>query len=97
MKLQIAPRAEADLDEIWLHIAHDRSVVSAERVINEIIATFKMLVKSPNIGSLQMNAGPNVHSFRVLSYRIYYRKTKNILRVLHVRHAKRDERRLPKL
>jgi len=94
-KLRIARSAVADLDEIWLYIARQASVETAERVVNLLTSKFSLIVSYPGIGRCRPELGPEIRSFPVQNYRIYYRQDKGgIVRILYVRHAKRDESRM---
>jgi toxin ParE1/3/4 len=94
-KLRIARSAVADLDEIWLYIARHASVEAAERVMNLLTSKFSLLAGSPGIGRRRPELGLEIRSFPVQNYRIYYRPEKRgVVRILYVRHAKREESRL---
>jgi plasmid stabilization system protein ParE len=43
MKIRFARGAIADLDEIWIYMARDRSVDSAERLLRAISDRFKII------------------------------------------------------
>ena len=45
----VAPAAEADIDEIALHIAANNRA-AAERFIDEVHATFELLAQNPRLG-----------------------------------------------
>ncbi len=91
-KLRIARSAVADLDEIWLYMAQKQSIETAERVVNFLTSKFSVLAASPGIGRRRPELGPEIRSFPVQNYRIYYRQEKRgLVRILYVRHAKREE------
>ena len=94
-KLRIARSAVADLDEIWLYIAQKQSVETAERVVNFLTSKLSVLAASPGIGRHRPELGPEIRSFPVRNFRIYYREEKRgLVRILHVRHAKREESKM---
>jgi toxin ParE1/3/4 len=94
-KLRVTRSAVADLDEIWLYIARNGSVEAAERVVDLITSKFSMLATLPRVGRRRPELGPEIRSFPVQNYRIYYRQEKGgIVRILYVRHAKREESKL---
>jgi len=96
MKVRVARSAIADLDEIWIYIATHASVESAERVVNSLARQFAMLARNPRIGRARPDIRQDLRSFATGSYRIYYRQeSKGVVRILYVRHAARDEGRLP--
>ena len=94
-KLRVARSAVADLDEIWLYIAQKQSIETAERVVSFITGKFALLAASSGIGRRHPELGPEIRSFPVQNYRIYYREEKRgIVRILYVRDAKREELKL---
>lgn len=91
----MAPSAVADLDEIWLYVARDASIDIAERLIETIIRIFPLLAANPGMGLLRPNLGAGIRSFSVSNYRVYYRQDGGgRRRILHIRHAARDEKKL---
>ncbi len=91
----IAPSAVADLDEIWLYFAQKTNTEIAERVLDSITRVFPLLAASPNMGRHRPNLGEAMRSFPVTNYRIYYRQdSRSRVRILHVKHAARDENKL---
>jgi len=91
----VAPGARVDLDEIWVYIAQKASVEVAESVIDVITGVFPLLAANPGIGRHRPNLGEQMRSFPVSNYRIYYRlDRRGGLRILHVKHAARDEKGL---
>jgi toxin ParE1/3/4 len=95
MTIRFARSAIADLDEIWIYVARNQSVDAAEGLLNALSNRFGVIAANPRIGRERSDLLPGVRSHVVGSYRIYYRlETKSVVRILHVRHAARDERRL---
>ena len=45
----------------------------------------------PDIERHRPNLGENIRSFPIRDYRIYYRQADRGVRILHVKHARRDE------
>jgi len=94
-RLHIARSALDDFDEIWPYIARKRSVETAERVTNFLTSRLSVLAASPGIGRRRPELGPDIRSFPVQNFRIYYRQEKRgVVRILYVRHAKRDVAKL---
>lgn len=90
----VAPSAREDLDEIWFYIAQKSSVEVAESVV-EAITGLPLLAANPAMGRHRPNLGEAMRSFPVTNYRIYYRQDRRGgLRILHVKHAARNERKL---
>ena|SRR5258708_32856758 len=91
----VAPSALADLDEIWVYIAQKASIEIAERVVETITHIFPLLASNPGMGRIRPNLGEGIRSIPALNYRIYYRQdSRGRIRILHVKHAARDERKL---
>jgi plasmid stabilization system protein ParE len=51
MAHRVAPRAEADLDDIWIYAARESgSMEVADRLIDSITARFFLLAQFPHLG-----------------------------------------------
>jgi toxin ParE1/3/4 len=48
-KIIVAPLAQADIDEIWDHIARD-SISNADRFVDRIERRFALLADNPGLG-----------------------------------------------
>lgn len=84
-----SPQAEADLEEIWLYIAHD-SPERADHVVREIAKRSSMLGDQPGVGTMRDELLPGLFSFPVGSYVIFYRKRERGIEVVRVLHGARD-------
>jgi toxin ParE1/3/4 len=94
-KLRVARSATADLDELWTYIATVGSVEAAERFVSYLTSKFLLLARNPGLGRNRSDLRPGLRSFPVGNYRIYYRRqARGVVRILHVRHAARDETKL---
>jgi len=95
MKLRVARGAVGDLDTIWAYIAAKEGIEVAERLVSLLTRRFSFLAKNPGAGRNRPELRRDVRSFPSGNYRIYYRQeTRGIVRILHVRHAAQDERKL---
>jgi toxin ParE1/3/4 len=92
MRIRVAPQARADLDEIWLYIARESgNHAIATRVVGSITDRFGLFSRFPNIGkSLESELRPNVRTFPVNSYVIFYSVRPGEVRILRIIHARRD-------
>ena len=81
--------AQADLDEIWFYIAQD-SPENADRFIDTLLKKCQTLASYPDIGQDRKELGPDLQSFPVGSYVIFYRAIENGIEVLRVLHGMRD-------
>jgi toxin ParE1/3/4 len=86
-------RADADLDEIWLHIAID-SVAAADRMIDRIEAAENRLGEFPQIGQARPEIRAGLRHWPVGNYLILYRLDDEALTIVRVVHGARD---LPEL
>lgn len=70
----VAPRAEADLDDIWLYVAKESgSIEIANRLTGTITDRFFTLASFPYIGrSREEDFGPGYRSLAVGEYVIVY-------------------------
>ena len=66
-----SPQAEIDLTAIWDYIAGD-SVRAADALIDRIDAMFDLLAQTPLAGRARYDLAPNLRSFPVGSYVIFY-------------------------
>ena len=81
--------AEADLDDIWLHIAAE-SVERADRVIVRLQRTCEMLAANPGAGPRRSEFGPGLRSFPVQKYLVFYRQAEDGIEVARIIGGFRD-------
>jgi len=92
MPHRVAPRAAADLDEIWLYVAQqsDRTE-TASRLIDAITARFLLISKHPYLGRARDgDFGAGSRSFPVGEYVIVYCIEDDDVLILRVVHGRRD-------
>ena len=90
---RLSPEAEAELDDIWLHIARESgSVDVASRVVDTITDRFWLLAQYPYIGrSRDEDLRPGLRTFPAGDYLIVHRvEDDGVVLVLHVVHGNRD-------
>jgi toxin ParE1/3/4 len=92
MAHRIAPRAEADLDDIWLYVAKESgSIEISNHVIDTITDRFLVISDFPRIGrSRESDFGPGYRSFAVGEYVIVYCIDNEDALILRVVHGRRD-------
>ena len=92
MAHRVAPRAEGDLDEIWLYVAQESgSTETANRLIDSITDRFFFLSNFPYAGrSRDQDFGIGTRSFPVGEYVIVYWVEGSDVFILRVVHGKRD-------
>lgn len=89
MKIVVAPKARGDLREAYEHIARDSSE-AADRVLARIVEVIGMLASGAVEGrEAILRDGRRVQAWPVPPYRIYYRRTGEVLQVVRVYHQAR--------
>jgi toxin ParE1/3/4 len=86
---RLTDRAEADLEECWLHIARD-DPCSATRFIETILEKCELLAEQPGIGRRRGDLSPDLRSFVVGRYLILYRPIDDGIEVVRVLHGARN-------
>lgn len=89
MPYVVSPRAETDLDEIWRYIAKE-NVPAADRLLDRLHQTFRMLARQPLMGQLREDLRPMLRGFVVGNYVVFYRPTFKGIEIVRVIHGARD-------
>jgi toxin ParE1/3/4 len=92
-EFRLAPEAEAELDDIWLHIARESdSIDIATRVLEGITERFWLLARYPYLGRARdEDLRPGLRSFSADDYIIVHRIAEDdVVLILHVVHGSRD-------
>jgi toxin ParE1/3/4 len=92
MARRVAPRAESDLDNIWLYTAKESgSMDVATRLVDSITDRFLFLTRFPYAGrSRDRDLGAGTRSFPVGEYVIVYCVEGEDVFILRVVHGRRD-------
>ena len=77
------------MDEIWLYIAQDNPD-AADKLIRAIVSRFVTLASMPLIGRQREELSPNLRSFPVGRYVVFYRPMENGMEIVRVLHGARD-------
>jgi plasmid stabilization system protein ParE len=90
--LRLAPDAEADLANIWSHVATEsREVDVADRLIKASTDHFFILSRHPHVGrGRDHDLRPGLRSLLVGAYVIIHRIEVHDVLILHVFHGRRD-------
>src|ERR1041385_2031757 len=96
MRYRIARAAEQDLTEIFVYWADRASLTVADRIIERIVARFRLLGAHPRAGKTAGEVAAGVGCFPVGKYLIYYRKAPGVVEILHIFHSARDRVTLQK-
>lgn len=94
MRLELRPRAVADLADIRMYLLEHASEQAADRVRRHLLRRLETLQKNPRLGIASSREGIRILSPSKYPYRIYFTLTDKAVVVLHIRHT---SRRLPDL
>jgi len=86
---RISGAARADLDEIWFVIAQD-DPLAADRFVHRLISRFPLLASTPYMGPARKELAPELRSFPVRKYIIFYRPIEGGVEIVRVLHGARD-------
>jgi toxin ParE1/3/4 len=87
--LIISPEAEQDLIDIWLYIAEDQPV-NADRFLERLQEKAQKLAEFTDLGVDRLDLAPNIKSFPVDRYVLYYRPNEHGIELVRVIHGSRD-------
>ncbi len=92
MRLFLSSPAQADVEEIWSHIATESgSAEIADSVIGSIDETFRLLRRNPNLGRRRdEDLRQEMRSFPSGNYIIFYRSRTAAVEIVRVLHGHRD-------
>jgi toxin ParE1/3/4 len=86
---RLAPRAESDLEDIWLYTLENWSAEQADRYHNQIMAAIEGLAGGGKQGRPIDDIRPGYRKLAVASHFLFYRITDagviDIVRILHQR------------
>lgn len=85
----VRPRARIDIDGIWDYIADD-SEAQADAFVDRMAAKFKLLARQPELGRPRDDLMPNLRSFPLERYIIFYCPVSSGIEVIRVLHSARD-------
>ena len=89
MDYTFKPLADADLDEIWLHIAQENAV-AADNMILKLFGAIDLLVQMPLMGRGRPELLPLIRSYAVTPYVIFYMPQADVLEIVRIFHGARD-------
>ena len=91
---RLAPQAETDLEDIWLHGATEWSPEQADRYLDGLVAVFELLCAMPRIARERTEFAPPVRIHPTGPHLIVYRIVDDHLDILRVLGGRQDRRRL---
>jgi len=78
-----------DYDEIWDYIAL-RNLAAADRLIDQFDTTLSVIASAPNMGRKVEELAPNLRSFPIGSYLIFYRPIEDGIQLIRILHGALD-------
>jgi toxin ParE1/3/4 len=90
MAHRLAPEAETDLDDVWLHIASNSSVETADRFVDSLTDRFFLLSAHPFAGRRRDDLWPEIRLFPAGDYVVLYFVEGSDVRITRVVDGRRD-------
>ncbi len=88
-RIERRQQANLDLYDIWEHIARENSA-AADNVIRRIHRTLQKLADMPGLGRTRRELAPNLRSFVVMQFVVYYVPLIDGIEVVRVLHSRQD-------
>jgi toxin ParE1/3/4 len=89
MRYSLHPEVGRDLEEAALHLQQQASPKTAAKFLAEFERVANLLVDHPGLGT-PMSRGRKIHPLRVFKYSVVYRMAEGRVRILVVRHRRRQ-------
>lgn len=86
---RLTDQAEADLDDAWAHLSRTNRA-AADRLIDAFVEAARLHARFPESGRARPEFGPDVRSFLVRPYVVFYHPAGDTIEVLRVLHGRRD-------
>jgi toxin ParE1/3/4 len=87
-------QAKRDLLLIWVHVAED-DIRAADALIDSFTEKLSLLARFPGMGPLRPELAPNLRSFPVGKYLLFYREgERGGIELVRVVHGARDLKRV---
>jgi toxin ParE1/3/4 len=88
--VNLRPKAEVDLLEIWDFIFQGSNIERADAFVDRILATCNTLETFPEMGKARANLAPKLRSITEGNYLIFYQPTSKGIDIVRVLHGARD-------
>ena len=82
------PRAEADLEDIWLYVAQD-DLTAADGLLDEFHEKLQILASHPQLGPARPDIARQLRYFPVRNYLLLYREIADGIELVRVIHGAR--------
>jgi toxin ParE1/3/4 len=89
VKLRFAPRAHADIADIYQYIAQQNKT-AATAVVRQFRSTSQLLARHPGLGRETDISGVRVFPTARYPYLVYHRVSGDQLIIIHIRDGRRD-------
>lgn len=86
---RITPQAEADLVEVWHYVANG-GAERADAFIDKVFKQCQRLAQFPGMGRARDSLAPNLRSFPVKPFVIFYRPMDDTVEIIRVLFGARD-------
>lgn len=90
MAHRLAPEARGDLVDLWSYVSEERSIETADRLVDSISARFLLLSRHPHVGRRRDDLRSGVRSFAVGNYVVLYRTDGDDVLIQRVVRGSRD-------
>ena len=90
MRHRLAPEARVDLIDLWSYVADERSIETADRLVDSISARFVLLSRHPHAGRRRDELRSGVRSFPIGNYVVLYRIDGDDVVIQRVARGSRD-------
>ncbi len=87
---RVTPRAQQDLEEIWLYSLRQWSSAQADSYVSDVLAACQGLVTGEKIGVNAHALRAGYRKYLCGSHSIYYRISGSYLDVIRILHQSRD-------
>ena len=91
---KLTDQAKDDLLGIWYRIGSNRDERTADRFTAKILAKCQSHALFPHSGRLRAELSPDLRSFPVAPYVVFYRPVKDTILVVRILHGHRDIKRI---
>jgi toxin ParE1/3/4 len=92
-KIHVHELAESDLIGIWQHSFEEWGAEQADKYLDELDSSIKMLADTPGVGIRRDYVRDGYHVLFVASHAVYYTVTPTTIHVIRVLHGRMDPER----
>ncbi len=89
-KIGKSPKAETDLEDIWLYSFKQWNEHQADQYYDELIDGINRLTNNPQLGKSRESIGRGYRSLQINRHVIYYRLQKQTIDIVRVLHERRE-------